>query len=196
MKKNDTSKEIKLSDIKSLISRADLNRVIRYTNHYFREVTGYSQVKLIGSPDTITDHPDMPKIIYELMWDRIKNDEDMLAIIKYLTKNGDYYWAITIFKTKYHPITKEFNGYLALSHPVSKHAVKEIESFYEELREVEDKEDLLASQYHLISFLLEKDKTYDEYIEELTQQKDTLVDKLKSMTHILPSTMTKKRTHF
>ncbi|WP_321778376.1 PAS domain-containing protein [Sulfurimonas sp.] len=126
---NTKLKEIKLDPIKSLISRADLKRTIRYTNHYFRKVIGCSQTTLIGMSDKKILHPDMPQVIYELMWDRIKNDEEMLCVIKYTTKNGDYYWATTLFKTKYHPISKEFNGYLALSHAVSKYAINHIEPY-------------------------------------------------------------------
>ena len=133
----------------------------------------------------------MPQVIYELMWDRIKNDEEMLCVIKYTTKNGDYYWATTLFKTKYHPISKEFNGYLALSHAVSKYAINHIEPLYEELLTLEKQKGLIASQAHLINFLIKEDKTYDEYIEKLTQQKESFMAKLKDIKHLLPSTISK-----
>lgn len=188
---NSKSKEIKLNPIKSMVSRADLKGIIRYSNYYYREVNGYSQVDLIGMSDKITLHPDMPRIIYELMWDRIKNDEEMLALVKYITKDGDYYWAATLFKTKYHPITKEFNGYLALSHKTSSYAVKHIKLLYKDLLSLEPKDSLIDSQTHLIDFLTNEDKTYDEFIEELTQQKESFMDKLKDMRHLLPSTIKK-----
>ncbi len=188
---NSKSKEIKLNPIKSMVSRADLKGIIRYSNYYYREVSGYSQVDLIGMSDKITLHQDMPRIIYELMWDRIKNDEEMLALVKYITKDGDYYWAATLFKTKYHPITKEFNGYLALSHKTSSYAIKHIELLYKDLLLLKAEDSLAESQTFLIDFLTEEDKTYDEFIEALTQQKESFMDKLKDMKYLLPSTISK-----
>lgn len=164
-------KEIKLSDIKPIVSSTDLKGIIKYCNRYFQEVSGYSEEELLGSPHSIIRHPDMPKVIFKLMWERIKKDKNILAIVKNRTKDGDYYWVTTSFETKYNPLTKNRDGYLALRKAAPKKAVQEIIPLYEKLVEIENSEGIEASEDYLIDFLVEQDMDYDTYIQELVDYK-------------------------
>ena len=136
------SKEIKLSSIRPIISRTDLKGNITSCNEYFREISGYSEQELVGSPHNIIRHPDMPKIIFKIMWNRLKNNQDILAVVKNRSKSGDYYWVMTSFETKYNPLTKEPTSYLALRKAAPKDAVVEMEVLYKELLKIEEKQKL------------------------------------------------------
>ncbi len=171
IRNKNSSKQINLSNIKSILSTTDLKGIIKYTDYYFSEISGYSKAELIGSPQSIVRHPDMPKVIFRLMWNRLENDEDFLAIIKNRTKDGDYYWVTAVFKTKYHPLTKERNGYSALLHAAPKYAVKMIEPLYKKLVEIEAMYGINASQDYLIKFLMRQEMTYDEYVDEINEHK-------------------------
>lgn len=174
-------KRIKLNKIKPIVSRTDLEGYIRYCNPYFSEICGYSEKELIGSPHNIIRHPDMPKVIFKLMWERIQKNEDMLSIVKNKTKSGDYYWVTTLFETKYNPFTKEAEGYLALRHAVPDYAVKGIEPLYKKLIEIEIKGGISASETYFVEFLAEQNKDYDTYIKELTQYKGLVTAFFSSM---------------
>ena len=52
--------EITLSDTETIISTTDLQGNITYANPYFIAVSGYSAEELIGAPQNILRHPDMP----------------------------------------------------------------------------------------------------------------------------------------
>ncbi len=186
MLQNTTPKQIKLSNIKSILSRTDLRGTIKYSNHYFSEISGYSEKELVGSSHNIVRHPDMPKVIFKLMWNRIENNEDILAIVKNRTKNGDYYWVTTLFETKYHPFTKERTGYLAIRRAASEKAIKIIEPIYKNLLEIEAKSGVEASEEYLINFLMNKDKTYDEYVKDITQHKGLVVAFFNTMRKMFP----------
>ncbi len=34
----------------------------------------------------------MPKVVFKLLWDRIKNKQEIFAYVKNLSKDGGYYW--------------------------------------------------------------------------------------------------------
>lgn len=178
-------KRITLSKIQPILSRTDLSGNIRYCNPYFSEVCGYTEKELLGSPHSIIRHPDMPKVIFKLMWKRIQNNEDMLAIVKNKTKNGDYYWVTTLFETKYHPYTKKPEGYLALRRAAPDDAIRDIEPLYKKLVEIEASEGMDASEAYFLNFLREQDKDYDTYVKELTQYRGLVAAFFNSVRKLL-----------
>jgi PAS domain S-box-containing protein len=164
-------KEIKLSDIKPIVSTTNLKGHIKYCNKYFQEVSGYTEEELLGSPHNIIRHPDMPKVIFKLMWERIKQDKDILAIVKNKTKDGNYYWVTTLFETKFHPLTKHRDGYLALRKAAPRNAIEKITPLYAKLVEIEKNEGIEASEDYLIDYLVEQDMDYDTYVQDLVNYK-------------------------
>jgi len=91
--------EIALEPKKYIISSTDLKGNITDVNDCFVEISGYSREELIGNPHNIIRHPDMPKIVFKLMWERLKSGEDILALVKNLAKDGRYYWIFTTFES-------------------------------------------------------------------------------------------------
>ena len=181
-KKKNAGKQIKLDELLPIVSRTDLKGTIKYTNHYFKEITGYEDKELIGRPHNIIRHPDMPKIIFTLMWQRLKENEDILTIIKNRTKDGNYFWVTTSFKTTHSEATKRENGYLAVTHAAPKQAIKEIEPLYAKLLEVEKSEGEIASIKYLLDFFAENETSYDEYVKDITTKHgviNTLIQKNK-----------------
>ena len=168
---NGNQKEIKLSNILSIYSRTDLRGNITYCNSYFTEVSGYTEQELIGAPHNIIRHPDMPKVIFKLMWARLKENKDILAVVKNRAKNGDYYWVTTLFETKYHPFNKRAEGYLAIRKAAPKKAVEAVIPLYSKLAEIEATSGIKASEEYLLNYLREKDTDYDTYMKDLVEYK-------------------------
>lgn len=171
MQTNTNPKEIKLSNIKPIVSRTDLQGKIKYCNNYFSEVSGFDESELLNASHNIVRHPEMPKVIFKLMWQRLKKNENILAIVKNRTKSGDYYWVTTLFETKYHPFDKTPEGLLALRKAAPHSAVVAIESLYKKLLDLEQNESMEASEKYLMEFLQKEGKEYDEYVRELVEYK-------------------------
>ncbi len=166
--KKKTSKQIKLDALQPIVSRTDLRGNIKYTNHYFKKITGYKEEELVGRPHSIIRHPDMPKIIFTLMWQRLKENQNILTILKNRTKDGDYFWITTSFQTTHSEVTKKENGYMAVTYAADKQAIKEIEPLYKKLLDIEKDEGEVASIKYLLDFFEENGTNYDDYMKDIT----------------------------
>jgi aerotaxis receptor len=89
-----TNVEYELSDSESIVSTTDLQGNITYANPYFIEVSGYAEDDLIGAPQNILRHPDMPVEAFADFWATIKQGMSWTGMIKNRCKNGDFYWVM------------------------------------------------------------------------------------------------------
>jgi len=160
-------REIKLNPKRYIVSKTDKKGIIEYCNDYFVEICGYSESELIGKPHNIIRHPDMPKIAFKLMWDRINKAENFMAVVKNLAKDGSYYWVVTDFEPKVDPITNEIISHTAFRKAAPQKAINAIIPIYAKLIEIEKEGGMEASEKYLRGFLEDKHITYDEFINEV-----------------------------
>lgn len=165
------NKEIKLNPNKYIVSKTDAKGIIEYGNDYFVEISGYQEHELMGQPHSIIRHPDMPKIVFKLMWDRINKGLNIMAIVKNLAKDGSYYWVITEFEPKRDSITNEIISHVAFRRAAPKNAVKKMIPIYKKLIEIEKSSGMEASEKYLRGFFEINNTTYDDFIDELIGNK-------------------------
>lgn len=89
-----TNHEIVMPEGKTIVSTTDLQGNITYANPYFIEISGFTAAELIGAPQNILRHPDMPPQAYADLWNTIKSGMPWAALVKNRCKNGDYYWVM------------------------------------------------------------------------------------------------------
>lgn len=75
-----------------IISVTDPNGNILKVNQTFCDVSGFTEKELIGQPQNIVRHPDMPSEVFALMWSRLQKGQAFMGIIKNRCKNGNHYW--------------------------------------------------------------------------------------------------------
>ncbi len=163
--------EIVLDPKRYIVSKTDTKGIIEYGNDYFVEISGYSDIELVGKPHSIIRHPDMPKIVFKMMWDRIKQGKNIMAIVKNMAKDGRYYWVVTEFEAKRDPITNEIISYTAFRKAAPRKAIEAITPIYKKLIEIEERGGMEASEKYLRGYFEEKGVTYDEMIDELVGNK-------------------------
>jgi len=163
--------EIKLNTKRYIVSKTNPQGIIEYGNDYFVEISGYRESELIGKPHSIIRHPDMPKIAFKLMWDRISKGNNFIAVVKNLAKDGSYYWVVTDFEPKVDPITNEIISHTAFRKAASQDAIDAITPIYKKLIEIEKESGMEASEKFLRGFLENKKTTYDEFIDEIVENK-------------------------
>jgi aerotaxis receptor len=88
-------------------SRTDRRGVIGAGNTVFQRISGFTWEELVGAPHRIVRHPDMPRGLYCLMWDRLKAGQMVGAYVKNRAKDGRHYWVFAV-------MTPVADGYLSL----------------------------------------------------------------------------------
>ncbi len=152
-----------------IVSETDEKGKITYCNDYFIEISGYNKDELIGKPHSMIRHPDMPKVVFKLLWETITQGKNINAVVKNLAKDGRYYWIFTEFESRRDTDTGEIIGYHAARKSISKHVIEVISELYARLVEIEKNEGVEASEKYLISFLKEKgdDINFSNIMEEI-----------------------------
>ncbi len=158
--------EIKLFPYKTIMSKTDRKGIIEYANDYFVEVSEYKEWELMGQPHNVIRHPDMPKIIFKVLWDRLLNKQNIHAIVKNLAKSGRYYWVVTDFKW-----TEDENGEIKAFYSRRKAIPENVKQYfgnlYAKLRKLEEKGGMEASGAYLQGLLDDMGKTYDQLVLDL-----------------------------
>lgn len=163
---NQNQKSLSPSDF--IVSKTDKHGKIIYGNKIFIQISGYEESELLGAPHSILRHPDMPKIVFKLLWDRIQKKEEIFAYVKNLCKDGSYYWVFANATA-----TVDDNGSIRDFHSVrrkpSDKALEVIPAIYEQLLSAERKGGMEASKALLDKVLNEKGVDYDTFILALQQ---------------------------
>jgi len=169
MKPTPRDEEIELDPKRYIVSETDAKGKITFCNDYFIEVSGYSKDELIGKPHSIVRHPDMPKVVFKLLWETISQGKNINAIVKNLAKDGRYYWIFTEFESRRDTDTHAIIGYHAARKKISKHVLEIIADLYAKLLEIEKSDGVEASEAYLIEFLKEKgdDVEFANIMEEI-----------------------------
>lgn len=112
-------------------SRTDERGVIQAGNYVFRRVAHFDWSEMLGAPHRIIRHPDMPRAVFWLMWDRIKQGKAVGAYVKNRAKDGLFYWVFAI-------ITPSPGGYLSARIKPTSPLRAEVERLYAALRAEEN----------------------------------------------------------
>lgn len=146
-----------------LVSKTDLKGIITYANENFISVSGYSEHEIIGKPHSLVRHPDMPKIIFKLLWETIQSGEEINAYVINKTKDGNYYW---VFANVVASIDIKGNtlGYHSTRHKPTQKALEIVQPLYKKLHEIEVSSGVEASLKELEDILKKKGLSYDEFV--------------------------------
>lgn len=128
-----TQQEIVLKQGVSIVSKTDLKGAITYINRDFIEVSGFSELELIGKNHNIIRHPDMPAAAFEDLWRSVKAGKPWNGIVKNRCKNGDHYWV----EANVAPIRDgtEVIGYMSVRSIATRAQIEQAEKLYQSMRD-------------------------------------------------------------
>ncbi len=89
-----TDRERRFADGELFFSTTDAKGLITAGNRVFERVSGYSLDELIGRAHNIVRHPDMPRAVFQVLWDTIGAGQPVAAYVKNRAKDGSYYWVL------------------------------------------------------------------------------------------------------
>lgn len=156
----ESQEESKFAFEELFFSRTDLKGNIVSGNSVFTRVSGYAWGELSQKPHNIIRHPDMPKAVFYLLWERLKQNKPVGAYVKNRSKDGRYYWVFALAM----PVD---GGYLSVRLKPSSPILKIVVDEYDALRIKENAERLHPQQS--LEWLLKKIKelgfeTYEDFM--------------------------------
>ncbi|MGE4472167.1 MAG: PAS domain-containing protein [Sulfuricurvum sp.] len=155
--------EIQMKPGAFIVSKTDLDGLITYGNETFIQMSGYSEKELLQTPHSILRHVDMPKVVFKLLWERIRERGGIYAYVKNKTKQGDHYWVFAYVTPSFDP-SGETIGYYSVRRAPSAKAISVIEPLYRDLLEAEAKGGMNASETYLLTLLQQQGMTYDQFV--------------------------------
>ena len=127
-----THREMQVLDDQAIVSKTDLNGNITYVNPYFTQISGFSEQELIGAPQNLVRHPDMPAEAFTDLWSSIKEGTPWTGIVKNRCKNGDHYWV----RANITPIRENGKtiGYMSVRVKAERQQIAQAEQAYRAMR--------------------------------------------------------------
>ncbi|MBL4802476.1 MAG: PAS domain-containing protein [Emcibacter sp.] len=160
--------ENKFSIDEIIVSKTDLKGRVTYANDVFCRLSEMKTCDIIGQPHSIIRHPDMPRVVFKLLWDTIQAGDEIFAYVKNMSKTGRYYWVLAHVTPSYDK-NGQLEGYHSNRRAPSPKAVKLISALYANLLDEENKQansrnGLEASVALFDDILDEQGTTYSEFI--------------------------------
>lgn len=165
LKPTPIDKEVAWDKKQLIMTKTDRFGNIEYANEGFVNVSGYEDYELMAKPHNVIRHPDMPKVIFKILWENLKAGRNFHAVVKNMAKSGRYYWMVTDFEIS-RDKNNEIANFLAKRKAVPEEALQKIKPLYERLLQIEVSSGVDASEKYLIGFLQEKKMTYEEFIKD------------------------------
>lgn len=119
-----------------IVSKTDLAGRITYANTTFLRISGYTRAELLGKPHNLIRHPDMPRCVFQFLWDELRAEREVFAFVKNLAKDGAAYWVLAHVTPSYDARGKVV-GYHSNRRAPARSALKVIEPIYASLCELE-----------------------------------------------------------
>ena len=151
-----------------IVSKTDTKSRLTYVNEIFMTMAEYTEEELLGKPHNIVRHPDMPKTVFKLLWDRIQNKEEIFAYVINKTKNGNAYW---VFANVTASVDERGNiiGYYSVRRKPSSSALELIIPLYKKMLDAERSGGIAAGEKVLNDLLHKEGVSYDEFVISIQQ---------------------------
>lgn len=161
---NSREKVMKKDDF--IVSKTDLQGRITYCNEIFMDFAGLSEKELLGQPHKIVRHPEMPSLIFKLLWERIKAKSEIFAYVKNMSADGSYYWVYANVTASVDS-NENIIGYYSVRRKPSDSALNAIKELYKTLLEKERNGGVEASNLYLTNLLEKEGVSYDQFMNSL-----------------------------
>ncbi|WP_324780774.1 methyl-accepting chemotaxis protein [Thiobacillus sedimenti] len=139
-----TNVEYVLEDTDVIVSRTDLHGNITYVNRDFVKISGFGEDELMGSPQNIVRHPDMPVEAFADFWRTLRAGKAWTGLVKNRCKNGDHYWVEANAAPVYE--NGQISGYASIRLKPSREQVQAAEAAYRAIKGGDASLDIVEGQ--------------------------------------------------
>ncbi len=118
---------------------------ITYANDTFLNVSGYREAELLGTPHAVLRHPEMPRSVFAMRWQRLEQRQEVYAVVVNRAKNGDHYW-VHAHVTPSLGADGAIRGHHSFRRKLDRSAIDEAAELYRRVRQIEARQRAKADQ--------------------------------------------------
>ena len=123
-----SERETVLIENEVIISLTDPKGIIVYANEIFCRTSEYAMNELIGKPQNVIRHPDMPKGVFADLWADIKAGKMWQGYLKNRARSGRIYWVKAAIFPHYSEST--IIGYISVRMKAEPEAIERAKEIY------------------------------------------------------------------
>ncbi len=112
-------------------STTDRKGIIQSGNDVFVRISKYTLEDLLDTPHSVIRHPDMPRAVFQLLWDYLLSGRTIAAYVKNLAADGSYYWVLALVT----PLSD--GGFLSIRIKPTSEILTTVQSLYAKLCKIE-----------------------------------------------------------
>lgn len=163
-----TGRERHFGEDDVIVTKTDLQGRITYANRVFLGISELDLDRAIGAPHCLIRHPDMPRCVFKLLWERIQAGKEIFAYVVNRALSGDHYWVFA-HATPSFAADGQVCGYHSNRRVPRKDAIESVRPLYAELCEIESKHadrklGMNMAYAALIQKLTDKGTDYDRFV--------------------------------
>jgi len=147
--------EVRLGFDELFFSSTDEHGIITGGNDVFQRVSGFEWDALLGAPHNLVRHPDMPKGVFQILWNHLKKNESAGVYLLNQCENGKAYWVYAI-------ISPVENGYMSIRLKPSSELFDKTRDLYATVLE-QEREGLSAEESAELILASLKAEGFDDY---------------------------------
>lgn len=125
-------REVSLNDDEFIVTKTDTQSRIIYANRSFMRLSGYREKELLGQPQNIVRHPAMPRGVFRLLWNTIRDGREFFGYVNNLSKDGSNYWVLANI-TPDRDANNEIIGYFSCRRKPDPVALAKVKPLYAEM---------------------------------------------------------------
>ncbi|GAB7043462.1 MULTISPECIES: PAS domain-containing protein [Catenuloplanes] len=167
-----TGIERTFADHEIIVTKTDMKGLLTYANDVFLRLSVFDEEDVIGKPHNIIRHPDMPRVVFKLLWDTLREGREIFAYVVNMASDGAEYWVLA-HVTPSRDASGRIIGYHSSRRRPDRAAVNAVKELYGRLRAEENRhrspsDGLDASWRMLQEELAARGRTYEEFVFDLT----------------------------
>ena len=128
-----TGAERHLQEEELIVTKTDLRGRITYANDVFLRFSALTEEDAVGQAHNLIRHPDMPRGVFGLLWERVQAGQEIFAYVKNLAHDGGAYWVFA-HVTPTFDRTGAITGYHSMRRAPRRSALRPVEELYAAMR--------------------------------------------------------------
>jgi len=157
-----------------IVTKTDLKGHITYANQVFLRVSAYTEAEVMGQPHSMIRHPDMPRGVFQLLWERLSERKELFAYACNLAGDGAHYWVFAHVTPSIRP-DGIVVGYHSSRRVAPRRAIEEARGVYEQVRTEERRfhaahDAAVAGKEKLDEVLAARGLSFDEWVWALAEE--------------------------